>query len=204
VPLEQSQNASVPLTLNAPGYFRKFGNTNVLQGAQTVYDDDLVVRGWKTRAAPVTVEPPQKEQSTVSEIETPKDAGIVRVPPSIIEVPREVKLQEWEGQIQEVHENHFTARLVDLTTRDTEETEEVELPISDIVEGDRDLVVPGAIFRWLIAYKYGDGEKVRFTRVIIRRLPMWTDAEIKEADREAAELHDALFGNSKNRTAEAI
>jgi hypothetical protein len=103
-----------------------------------------------------------------------------------------------------VRNHYFLARLTDLTTRDTEETEEAELPISDIVEGDRDLLVPGAVFRLLIAYKYEDGDKSRFTRLTIRRLPMWTDAEIKQADKEAEALHAAFFGNSENRTAKAL
>jgi hypothetical protein len=183
---------------------RNASNTNALQSARTLYDDELVRRNWKARRSPSTIEPSQDKQSTAAEIEIPKDTGIVRIPSPIIEVPREVKLQEWEGQVQEVRDSYYTARLVDLTTRDLEETELADLPVSDIIEGDRDLLVPGAVFRLLIAYRYGDGEKERFTRVTIRRLPMWTDAEIKEADREAAELHNALFGDFKNRTPETL
>jgi hypothetical protein len=152
-----------------------------------------------------TFEVPEEKNSTVVEMRTPKEeSGVVRVSTPKVEIPREVKLQEWEGQVQEVRDHYFLARLTDLTARDTEETEEAELPISDIVEGDRDLLLPGAVFRLLIAYKYENGEKSRFTRITIRRLPMWTDAEIKEADREAEALHAALFRNSQNRAAEAI
>jgi len=107
-----------------------------------------------------------------------------------------VVLQEWEGQVQEVGERVFSARLVDLTQDSKEETEETDLPIEDLGEADRGLVVPGAIFRWIIGYRWTNGEKERFTRVVIRRLPIWTEREIKSADQEAAELHNALFGNA--------
>jgi hypothetical protein len=179
--------------------------SNALQPPQTWYDSELISRTWTAAARPETFEVREEENSTVVEMTTPKEAsGVVRVSPPIVEFPREVKLQEWEGQVQEVRDHYFLARLTDLTTRDTEETEEAELPISDIVEGDRDLLVPGAVFRLLIAYKYENGEKSRFTRLTIRRLPMWTDAEIKQADKEAEALHAALFKNSRNRTAEAL
>jgi hypothetical protein len=119
----------------------------------------------------------------------------------MVELPIEIKLQEWEGQVQEVGAYHFTARLADLTADESEETEEGDLPIADLTESDRSLLVPGAVFRWLIGYRYIKGNKERFTRFVIRRLPVWTRAEIKSADEEAMELHNALFGNSKDRTA---
>jgi CheY-like chemotaxis protein len=121
-----------------------------------------------------------------------KDFGVVHYRSVEREVPREVKLQEWEGQVQEVGSNYFSARLVDLTAGEKEETEEAELPLDDLIESDRALVVPGAVFRWIIGYRYMYGQKERFTRVVIRRLPMWTEQEIRSADREAADLYDAL------------
>lgn len=179
--------------------------SNALQPARTWYDSELISRTWTVAAPSGTFEVQEEKNSTVAEMTTPKEeSGVVRVSSPAVEIPREMKLQEWEGQVQEVRDHYFLARLTDLTTRDTEETEEAELPISDIVEGDRDLLVPGAVFRLLIAYKYEDGEKSRFTRLTIRRLPMWTDAEIKQADKEAEALHAALFRNPQNRTAEAL
>jgi hypothetical protein len=127
--------------------------------------------------------------------------AVVRVPSTTISVPREVKLQEWEGQVQEVGRHYFLARLVDLTARETEETEEAELPISDVAAGERDLLVEGATFRWIIGYRLIDGLKERFSRVVIRRLPMWTDGEIQSADREAAKLHDEIHRGRLDRSA---
>jgi hypothetical protein len=131
----------------------------------------------------------------------PPDLGVVRYPSPARESPREVVLQEWEGQVQEVGEHVFSARLVDLTGDSKEENEETDLPIEDLGEADRRLLIPGATFRWIIGYRWANGEKERFTRVVIRRLPIWTEREIKSADQEAAELHNALFGNADQRAA---
>jgi hypothetical protein len=130
-----------------------------------------------------------------------KDFGVVHYRSVEREVPREVTLQEWEGQVQEVGSNYFSARLVDLTAGDKEETEEAELPLDDLIESDRALLVPGAVFRWIIGYRYMYGQKDRFTRFVIRRLPTWTEQEIRSADQEADELHHALFRDHSNRAA---
>jgi hypothetical protein len=57
------------------------------------------------------------------------------------------------------------------------------------------------VFRWIIGYRWEDGNKERFTRVVIRRLPIWTVQEMKSADAKAAELHHGLFGDGDQRTA---
>jgi hypothetical protein len=133
----------------------------------------------------------------------PEDLGIIQYPQATRVFPPEVVLQEWEGQVQEVGERYFTARLVDLTEGSNVETEESELPLDNLVEADRALLKPGVIFRWIIGYRWEDGEKSCFTRVVIRRLPIWTEREIKSADKEAAELHHALFGNANQRATSA-
>jgi hypothetical protein len=115
-------------------------------------------------------------------------------------VPRDT-LQEWEGRILQLEGRLIIARLVDITAGDKEETEEVELPLDDVTEADQSLLQPGAIFRWILGYSYASGRKERFARVIVRRLPVWTEREMQEADREASELHNAIFGSIENRAA---
>jgi hypothetical protein len=115
--------------------------------------------------------------------------------------PREVILQEWEGRVEEIEGRFLIARLVDITAKDTQETEEVELPLDDITEADQDLIQPGSLFRWILGYRYLYGSKEKFARIVVRRLPVWTDEEMREADKEAYELHNAIFGASENRTA---
>jgi hypothetical protein len=174
----------------------------------TRFDDD-VIRRWVERERPAerrTTPANGRDISTAAVSAQrlsapPVDLGVFKYPQPARELPREQVLQEWEGQVQEVGERQFSARLVDLTQGTKEETEESDLPIDDLVEGDQALLVPGAVFRWIIGYRWLNGEKERFTRVVIRRLPIWTDQEIKSADERAAELHDALFGNEDQRAA---
>jgi hypothetical protein len=136
-------------------------------------------------------------------VQESRERRVVALPISPREAPREITLQEWEGQVQDVGKTYFSARLVDLTAGDTEETEEVKLPLSDITESDQMLLVPGAVFRWIIGYRYVDSVKERFARVVVRRLPVWTEHEIREADKEAMELHHVLFGNDSGGAASA-
>jgi len=132
----------------------------------------------------------------------PQNIGIspVRFPLSRLRpAPREITLQEWEGRVLQLEGRIVIARLVDITAGDTEEKEEVELPLDDVTEADQGLLQPGALFRWILGYSYASGRKERFARVIVRRLPVWTEREMQEADREASELHNAIFGDCENR-----
>ena len=47
--------------------------------------------------------------------------------------------------MQEVREQYFSARLVDMTRSEKEETEESDLPIDDLVEGDRAVLSENSI-----------------------------------------------------------
>ena len=180
---------------------------------RTRFDDDAIrrwietdeaLRRWTQAERPageLTVPANGHDLSTSAASVPPPNLGVVRYPSPARELPREVVLQEWEGQVQEVGERVFSARLVDLTRDSKDETEETDLPIEYLSEADARLVIPGAIFRWIIGCRWTNGEKEPFTRVVIRRLPIWTEGEIKAADQEAAELHNALFGNAGERAA---
>jgi hypothetical protein len=106
------------------------------------------------------------------------------------EVPREIILQEWEGQVTCVDRIRgvFFATLTDLTARDIVESEEGEFPISDISDGDLELLDDGAIFRWIICYEYIGRQRRRYSRISFRRMPQWSESDIIAADREAEKL----------------
>ena len=169
------------------------------QTTRTLFNNDVLEHWAATRKA--ISQAAQKDDGTALRVEYPSDMGVVRHPANPMEFPREVILQEWEGQVQEVLARTFTARLVDLTSKESEETEEVDLPLDDLSESDKASIAPGSIFRWIIGHRYRDGEKERFTRVIVRRLPIWTAQEIRAADEEAESLHKSLFGDSQDRAA---
>jgi|SRR5271170_2002648 len=167
-------------------------------------ETDEALKGRRQAERPttdLTVPANGRDFSTNAAISPPSDLGVVQYPNPERLLPREVVLQEWEGQVQEVGERVFSARLVDLTRDSKEEVEETDLPIDYLADADARLVIPGAVFRWIIGYNWANGEKAPFTRVVIRRLPIWTEAEIKSADQEAADLHNALFGNAGERAA---
>jgi hypothetical protein len=151
----------------------------------------------------------QAQDNTSVDIETissdadeakPFSVGISPIPfpkSQVRPAPREITLQEWEGRVVQLAGRIVIARLVDITAGEKEETEEVELPIDDVTEADQALLQPGAIFRWILGYSYASGRKERFARVVVRRLPVWTEREMQEADKEASELHDAIFGSGE-------
>jgi len=201
--LEKSSGTGAPIT-GVTQHSQTLFYKEALDNFRTVrkYDPQYSQAEFSTSSAKVQDTKSADASSTSETVRSTPDSGVVPMPRTTVWVPREIKLQEWEGQVQEVGPQYFSARLVDLTSRDMDETEEAELPVSDISDSELDLLVPGATFRWIIGYRYIDGSKERFTRVAIRRLPMWTDAEIKSADQEASELHNAFFKHSKTGTAE--
>lgn len=99
--------------------------------------------------------------------------------------------QKWEGMVLEVLDTSFVARLVDLTQ--TGPDEEAEFLLDAISAEDRPLVRPGAIFYWNIGYHTSySGQWVRASIMSFRWLPVWTQAEIEAAKREAGRLGKAI------------
>jgi hypothetical protein len=106
-------------------------------------------------------------------------------PPTISLQP----LQEWEGYVTEIGPETFTGRLVDVTARRKTEEEMADFPICDLSDDDRELLAPGAIFRWVIGYQRSKGgTKRRVSQITFRRLPGWTRKDLARAKDTAAEL----------------
>jgi hypothetical protein len=188
--------------------FREVSSISTSGGAARVTFDQDIVRYRQQKKRLIARNQGQASTSLESEDigpnpdePKPQDVGIqtLAFPARTARpAPREITLQEWEGRVVQIDGRFIIARLVDITAGETEETEEVELPIDDVTEADQKLLQPGAIFRWVLGYSYASGWKERFARVVVRRLPVWTDKEMQEADKEAHELHNAIFGNSGN------
>lgn len=102
-------------------------------------------------------------------------------------------LQEWEGYVSNISEKSFTARLVDKTLGNTIEDEEADFLIDDLSDEDRQLLVRGAVFRWIIGYqRTTSGTKRRVSQITFRRLPAWTKRELEHARSRAEELASAI------------
>jgi len=100
-------------------------------------------------------------------------------------------LQHWEGVVEIVTEDSFLARLHD--RRHPGRPEEAEIPLSDVAEGDLELMTPGAVFYWTIGYLVTPGgQRTRTSTIRFRRLPVWTDQELKDAETRAADTKRLL------------
>ena len=101
--------------------------------------------------------------------------------------------QTWEGIVLETHGDEFEATLRDLT--DSRQPDEAATFTGfDVAAGDRSLIVPGAVFYWVVGQEVSEyGQLTRVSRMRFRRLPGWTAAERRRVDSKAREL-GALFG----------
>jgi len=117
----------------------------------------------------------------------------VYVPRSHSPKPSVQVKNEWEGYVVDVGAETFTARLVDKTRCDEHEDEEADFPIADVSDDDKKLLKPGGVFRWIIGYqKLPGGSRRRFSQVVFRQLPQWTEKELVKAEEEAKEISSKI------------
>jgi hypothetical protein len=102
--------------------------------------------------------------------------------------------QEYEGIVVAINhgDRTFTARLTAIRGDDADEEGEFSL---DELNGDENLVVPGAIFTWTIGLQSRGPtlQRIRVSDIRFRRLPPFTEEVIAKAEREADELSDFLY-----------
>lgn len=100
-------------------------------------------------------------------------------------------IQRWEGVVDAVSEEAFVARLYD--RHRAGRPEEAEFPLSDVADGDRGLVVEDAVFYWTIGYLVSrGGQRTRTSTIRFRRLPVWTEQELRDAAKRAVQTARAL------------
>lgn len=103
-------------------------------------------------------------------------------------------LHKREGTVIARSDQEFTAVLREKDEPDWEAT----FDIDEVPEGDRGLIIPGAVFHWSIGYRDRRGGRIRESIIRFRRLPAWTKREIERAEREADEIVAALnWGESQ-------
>lgn len=59
-------------------------------------------------------------------------------------------IELWQGTVTEISDDHFKARLLDKLGDEGEA--EAEIPLHEISDGDRGLLVEGAEFVWTVGY----------------------------------------------------
>jgi len=103
-------------------------------------------------------------------------------------------LQEWEGYVIAITKDGFVGRLLDTTRGDRMENEEADFPFDDVSISDRELVKPGAVFRWSLGYeKTSSGNRKKASSVVFRRLPIFTQLEIQRGLEEAQAVIDSVI-----------
>ena len=107
---------------------------------------------------------------------------------------RQVVIQEFEGRVVSISQKEglFAAYLTDVTSGSDDESEDVDLPVEDISDTDLPLFEEGAIFRWLIGYRYQGTTKERFSKLVFRRIPAWSARRREEIWKKAEERANAL------------
>ena len=97
-----------------------------------------------------------------------------------------VILQDWEGVVETVGDESFTARLRDLIVNERYPSETAKLPIEDISDDDQELLKVGAVFYLTVGrLKRPNGRQQRFGRIVFRRLPGWTFSTLQRAEKRA-------------------
>lgn len=126
-------------------------------------------------------------------------ARIASVAPFAAPASRFELLRQWEGTVVEVEVDSFTVTLQELTDRSAP-AEDAQLWLEDVSPGDRPLVVPGAVFYWSIGYEDTPRGRERKSILRFRRLPGWSARALAAAKARAAQLSDALLGESATRS----
>jgi hypothetical protein len=98
------------------------------------------------------------------------------------------KTFEWEGLVLEIQDASFSARLRNIKGAKAEYDEIAQFDLADVPPGDRDLLHPGAIFRWVVGLESRSGTRQRYSRIVFRRLPAWTSRSLKKSEEELKAL----------------
>lgn len=117
-------------------------------------------------------------------------APLIRLPAGTLPKKRVQVLQQWEGIVTAVAVDAFFADLQDVGDS-SQPLEVVEIPIEEVPEDDRSLLVEGAVFYWSIGYETSPGGTLRrVSEIRMRRTPRWTKRAIQQVKKRAEELFE--------------
>lgn len=102
-------------------------------------------------------------------------------------------LMEWEGSVEKIDQNGFTARLTNVLTGEELPTEEAVFSLSELNDVNRENLKIGAIFRWIIGLqRLPNGNRQRVSELYFRRLPAHTEKEIERSINEARAIVESI------------
>ena len=154
------------------------------------------------RSSGSTTQEPKKEANTLSPSDDLKmrAAPLIKLRGELGPVRKFKVLQQFEGKVTEVYEDQtFRADLIDLTDK-TSELENAEFSIEEIHPLDRDLIVPGSVFYWIMGYETTPSDYKRVSEIRLRRSPRWSDHEIDSITKEGQDLFSKFTRRESNTT----
>jgi len=130
-------------------------------------------------------------ESTINRTRTPRPLAVKNANPRFERIK-----QQWSGVVLSVQNESVVVRLKNQTDKGQPD-EEVTLSVEEFDDQDLSLLKQGAMLNWYIGYRQGSGyPKESFSKISIRRLPSWSAAEIRDAEKQADIYADYLFGDS--------
>lgn len=133
---------------------------------------------------------------TSKSLRSESNENLVIVPPKpkLPEILKYSAEQAYEGTVIEVNKSAgvFTARLIDLSNNGPDEEGEFSL---NELNGDDTLVVPGALFSWVIGMQTRGTRYQRVSEIRFRRIPPFSKQSIDKAEESARELSQFFAEN---------
>jgi hypothetical protein len=127
---------------------------------------------------------------------TLEPARVLRVPRAQVARQHFILLQRWEGTVTNVNVEEFSAVLRDLSQAARPE-EQASFLLDEVPDPDRSLLVPGAVFYWTIGYEVTlTGTRKTVSMLRFRRLPAWSESDLRRIKADAERFHKLLAPNS--------
>ena len=100
------------------------------------------------------------------------------------------KTQRWEGYVLEIQNDHFVARLDDLTNPGTHE--QIRFDLDEVSPEDESLLELGATFYFSIGYVLNNGQREKTSLLRFKRIAEWTEEEFDRASDRSRKLIENL------------
>jgi len=103
------------------------------------------------------------------------------------EVARMEIYKQFEGVVDDVEEDGFTASLVELTDP-VGEPSDASFSFKDIHPSEREFVVKGVAFTWTVGYETTADSHRMVSEIKLQRLPSWTEIDIRTIEDEGRKI----------------
>jgi hypothetical protein len=121
--------------------------------------------------------------------------------PLVVKIPRVIcspeaaterftLLQKWDGVVLEADAETFTARLLD--TNGELPPQQARFSRSELSPEEETQIAVGASFVWTIGYRHIGATRHRDSTIYFRRLPPWSEDEIKSARSRAENVSTTI------------